>query len=174
MLKYQTNGASLVMGFLLRMPVLNIWLGLPRGNKVEILTPFQYTKRFNLEGSRSSGDGDYGGGYGDGARRFGRRRFSGPRPFRLSPVLVGEEYDVKIESLSKRGDSGVARVQGLVVFVAGTNVGDNVKIRITRVGPGYATAEVAGQTATATAAGGASPGAPLVEPEDSGDINSGV
>lgn len=49
--------------------------------------------------------------------------------------------------MSKRGDSGVARVQGLVIFVAGTNVGDSVKVRIAKVGRGYATAEVAGQAA---------------------------
>ena len=49
--------------------------------------------------------------------------------------------------MSKRGDSGVARVQGLVIFVAGTNVGDSVKIRIAKVGRGYATAEVTGQAA---------------------------
>ena len=55
---------------------------------------------------------------------------------------MGEEYDVKIESMSKRGDSGVARVQGLVIFVAGTNVGDSVKVRITKVGRGFATAEL--------------------------------
>lgn len=86
----------------------------------------------------------YGGG---GGRSFGRPRFGGPRPFRPSPVRVGEEYEVKIESLSKRGDSGVARVQGLVIFVVGTKVGDSVKIKITKVGRGYATAEVAGGAA---------------------------
>ena len=64
-------------------------------------------------------------------------------------MRVGEEYDVKIESMSKRGDSGVARVQGLVIFVVGTKVGDSVKVRITKVGRGYATAEVAGQGAAA-------------------------
>lgn len=87
----------------------------------------------------------YGGG---GGRSFGRPRFGGPRPFRPSPVRVGEEYEVKIESLSKRGDSGVARVQGLVIFVVGTKVGDSVKIKITKVGRGYATAEVAGSAAS--------------------------
>lgn len=46
--------------------------------------------------------------------------------------------------MSKRGDSGVARVQGLVIFVTGTNVGDSVRIRVTKVGRGYATAEVVG------------------------------
>lgn len=46
--------------------------------------------------------------------------------------------------MSKRGDSGVARVQGLVIFVTSTNVGDSVRIRVTKVGRGYATAEVVG------------------------------
>ena len=66
----------------------------------------------NLEDSSGFG--------GSGGRSFDRPRFGGPRPFKPSPVRVGEEYDVKIESLSKRGDSGVARVQGLVIFVTGT------------------------------------------------------
>ena len=116
------------------------------------------------DGGYRGGSGGYGGG---GGRRFGGNRFGGPRPFRPSPVRVGEEYDVKIESISKRGDSGVARVQGLVIFVAGTNVGDNVKIRITKVGRGYATAEVAGQAA----AGEVVAEAPAAESE-SGDMES--
>jgi len=82
-------------------------------------------------------------------------------------VRVGEEYEVKIESMSKRGDSGVARVQGLVIFVTGTKVGDSVKIRITKVGRGYATAEVAGQAAV----GEAATDVPTAEPEG-GDIES--
>jgi predicted RNA-binding protein with TRAM domain len=44
--------------------------------------------------------------------------------------------------MSRRGDSGVAKVQGLVVFVAGAKVGDSVKVRITNVGSGYASAEI--------------------------------
>ncbi|HXG07660.1 MAG TPA: TRAM domain-containing protein [Nitrososphaera sp.] len=108
-----------------------------------------------MEGNASSGVGDYDGGQGGARRRSGRNRFSGPKPFRLSPVIVGDEYDVKIESKSKKGDSGVARVQGLVTFVAGTNVGDNVRIRITRVGDGYAAAEVVGETASTDARGAA-------------------
>lgn len=173
-LKYQTNGASRVTGFLRHMPVLNIWLVPARGNKVEILTQFYYTERSNLEDNSSyGGGGGYRGGYGGGGgggRRFGGNRFGGPRPFKPSPVRVGEEYDVKIESMSKRGDSGVARVQGLVIFVAGTNVGDSVKIRITKVGRGYATAEVAGQAT----AGEAAAEAPAAGPEESGDMNSGA
>jgi predicted RNA-binding protein with TRAM domain len=128
-----------------------------------------------LEDSSSyGGGGSYrggSGGYGGGGRRFGGNRFGGPRPFRPSPVRVGEEYDVKIESMSKRGDSGVARVQGLVIFVAGTKVGDSVKIRITKVGRGYATAEVAGQAAAGEAVAAE---APAAEPEESGDMESGA
>ena len=39
--------------------------------------------------------------------------------FRI-PVKVGEEYDVKIEAMSKRGDAGVAKIEGMVIFVANT------------------------------------------------------
>lgn len=75
----------------------------------------------------------------------GPRRFGGPRPFRPSPVKVGDEYDVKIDSMSRRGDSGVAKVQGLVVFIAGAKVGDSVRVRITNVGSGYASGQVVTQ-----------------------------
>ena len=68
----------------------------------------------------------------------GFRRF---RSFKI-PVKVGEEYDVKIEAMSKRGDSGVAKIEGMVIFVANTKEGDQVKIKIKRVGMGYAIADV--------------------------------
>ena len=64
--------------------------------------------------------------------------------FRI-PVKVGEEYDVKIEAMSKRGDAGVAKIEGMVIFVANTKEGDEVKIKISRVGMGYAIAEVVQQ-----------------------------
>ena len=103
----------------------------------------------------------------------GRGRFSGPRPFKPSPVRVGEEYDVKIESMSKRGDSGVARVQGLVIFVAGTKVGESMRIRITKVGRGYATAEVAGRgTETAGAKEGPAHAATTGEEQDGNDTDT--
>ena len=77
---------------------------------------------------------------GSGSR--GAKQFGGPRPFRLAPVKVGDEYDVRVESMSKRGDAGVGRIQGLVIFVPNTKVGDKVKVKITRVGRGYATADL--------------------------------
>src|SRR5881628_3680829 len=158
-----------VMTLLEFMPVLNIWLGRPRENKVEILIRFYITERSNLEDSSSYGgsEGGYRGGSG-GYASGGGRRFGGPRPFRPSPVRVGEEYEVKIESMSKRGDSGVARVQGLVIFVPGTKVGDSVKIKITKVGRGYATAEVAGQVEA-----GKTEEAPAAEPEGNMESETG-
>ena len=92
----------------------------------------------------SYGNSGWGGtGYGGDYGGRGRGGYGGARPFRPTPVKVGEEFDVKIESMSKRGDAGVAKVEGLVIFIAGTKVGDSVKIRITKVGRGYATAEIA-------------------------------
>jgi len=58
----------------------------------------------------------------------------------LPPVKVGEEHEVTIGEISRRGD-GIAKIQNFVVFVPGTKVGDKVKIRITRVSSRYATAE---------------------------------
>jgi len=100
----------------------------------------------------SSGGGGYRGerGYGGNYGGSGRGGFGGTRPFRPAPVKVGEEFEVKIESMSKRGDAGVAKVEGLVIFVAGTKVGDGVKIRITKVGRGYATAEIAASSEDAS------------------------
>ena len=78
-----------------------------------------------------------------------RRKFQGPRPFWLAPVITGNEYDVTIESMSKRGDSGVARIQGLVVFVPGAKVGQSRRIKITKIGSGFAVAEVVEAAAAA-------------------------
>ena|SRR5215211_2049985 len=102
-----------------------------------------------------SSDRSYGGGYGGGRRNTGygntgygdRNR---PRRFRHSPVKVGEKYDVTIEAISNRGDSGVAKIEGFVIFVPGTKVDEKIKVKITKVGNGYATAELAQQTSDQT------------------------
>jgi predicted RNA-binding protein with TRAM domain len=49
-----------------------------------------------------------------------------------APVTVGAEYDAKIEGISCLGD-GKAKVEGFVVFVPGTQVGDQVRFRIDRI-----------------------------------------
>lgn len=54
---------------------------------------------------------------------------------------MGEEYEVDIQEVSRRGE-GIARIQGFVIFVPNTKPGDHVKIKVTRVGNRFATAEV--------------------------------
>lgn len=49
-----------------------------------------------------------------------------------APVSAGALHDVTIEGIAREGD-GIARIQGFVIFVPGTKVGDQVKIRIERV-----------------------------------------
>jgi predicted RNA-binding protein with TRAM domain len=57
------------------------------------------------------------------------------------PVKVGEEMDVTISELSRRGD-GVARVQGFVIFVPNAKQGQAARIRITTIRPNFAIAEL--------------------------------
>ena len=47
---------------------------------------------------------------------------------------------VKIEDVGKEGD-GITRIEGFVVFVPETKVGDEVKVRITSVRRRFAFAE---------------------------------
>ena len=59
--------------------------------------------------------------------------FDGEIPRRnFAPVNIGDEIDVKIESVGEKGD-GVAKKDGFVIFVPNTQAGDEVKIRITKV-----------------------------------------
>jgi len=74
--------------------------------------------------------------------RFGREWNKRLLP---KPVEVGEEYDVDIKELSRRGD-GVARIKGLVTFVPNTKPGDHLKVRITRVGRRFAEAKAVTET----------------------------
>ena len=49
-----------------------------------------------------------------------------------APVEVGKEYEVSIEDIAREGD-GIARVEGFVIFVADTKVGNSAKIKIDKV-----------------------------------------
>ena len=49
-----------------------------------------------------------------------------------APVLAGAVHDVTIEGIAREGD-GIARIQGFVIIVPGTKVGDHVKIKIEKV-----------------------------------------
>ncbi len=55
-------------------------------------------------------------------------------------MAVGNTYDVKIEDIAREGD-GIARIQGFVIFVPGTKVGDEVKIKVNTVKRNFAIAE---------------------------------
>ncbi|MEM4201523.1 MAG: TRAM domain-containing protein, partial [Nitrososphaerales archaeon] len=48
---------------------------------------------------------------GHGYRSYGSRTPAGPKP-----VTVGEEYDVNISDISRRGD-GIAKIEGFIIFV---------------------------------------------------------
>ena len=48
------------------------------------------------------------------------------------PVEEGKVYEAKIEDIGREGD-GLARIQNFVVFVPGTKIGDEVKVKITKV-----------------------------------------
>jgi len=72
---------------------------------------------------------------------------SGFRPrrggFIPKPVEVGKEYEVDVQEMSRRGE-GIARIQGLVIFIAGAKQGDHVKVRITRISRRFAEAALVG------------------------------
>jgi len=70
-------------------------------------------------------------------------RFGGAKAPK-TPVSVGEEYNVKIEEMSRQG-MGVAKIEGFVILVNNTKPGDRVMIRITKMGSGFAAAEVYSQ-----------------------------
>ncbi|MCD6144810.1 MAG: TRAM domain-containing protein [Methanosarcinales archaeon] len=58
-----------------------------------------------------------------------------------APVSEGTTYDVAIEDIAREGD-GIARVQGFVVFVPDTKIGDNVKIKVDKVMRRFAIASI--------------------------------
>jgi predicted RNA-binding protein with TRAM domain len=104
-------------------------------------------------GYSRSGGGSGGGGYGRGGGGGSYGRAGGGRGYDRgydrgqdrnrgpAPVEEGQEVDVTIDSVGKRGD-GIARINNFVVFVPGTNQGDQVKVRITSVRGNFATGEV--------------------------------
>jgi predicted RNA-binding protein with TRAM domain len=86
--------------------------------------------------------GSYGRGSGYGYSSMNQ----GPKP-----VEIGKEYDVEVNELSRRGD-GLAKVQGFVVFVKGSKIGERIKIKIETVGPRFATATKVGAASATSSA----------------------
>lgn len=69
-----------------------------------------------------------------------RERKYDPLPFQRAPVKVGQEIDVIIDDVGSRGD-GITRIQGFLVFVPETKVGERLKVKIVSVGRKFAIAE---------------------------------
>ena len=88
------------------------------------------------------------GGYGGSRGGFGGGSFGSSK----KPVEVGKEYNVTISDTSRRGD-GIAKIDGFVIFVAGTKLGQTAKIKVTQVTNRYATGQVVeGSVASAATA----------------------
>ncbi len=68
--------------------------------------------------------------------------------FKPKPVKIGEELEVTVTELSKKGD-GVTRVQGYVIFIPNAKEGQQVKIKITTIRPNFAIGELVGSPQTA-------------------------
>ncbi len=51
---------------------------------------------------------------------------------RAAPVEIGKVYEAKIVDMGRDGD-GIAKIENFVVFVPGTKVRDEVKVRITKL-----------------------------------------
>ena len=85
-------------------------------------------------GSRFGGGG--GGRFGGGGRRRSSDSFSQEKP-----VKEGETYDVEIIEVGSRGD-GIAKIQNFVIFIAGAEKGQKVKVRITQVRSSSAIGEI--------------------------------
>lgn len=63
--------------------------------------------------------------------------------YKRYPVEVGEELEVDITELSPK-EEGIAKVQGLVVYVPNAQPGNHVKIKILQTDGKAAKAEITG------------------------------
>ena len=74
------------------------------------------------------------------------------------PVEVGKEYDVTISDTSRRGE-GIAKIDGFVIFVPGTKMGQRTRIKVVSVGERFASGQVV-ESVTAQAAAATATTAP--------------
>src|SRR5271167_2510810 len=79
--------------------------------------------------------GNRGGGFG------GSRGGSGGFGSLKKPVEVGKEYNVTISDTSRRGE-GIAKIDGFVIFVPGTKMGQSARIKVTQVSERFANGQV--------------------------------
>lgn len=57
------------------------------------------------------------------------------------PVEIGNEYEVDITGTTPKG-AGIARIKGFLILIDDTNLGDHIKIMITKTDPLSAEAEI--------------------------------
>ena len=81
--------------------------------------------------------GNRGGGFG-GSRGGSSGGFGGSLK---KPVEVGKEYNVTISDTSRRGE-GIAKIDGFVIFVPGTKMGQSTRIKVTQVSERFANGQV--------------------------------
>jgi predicted RNA-binding protein with TRAM domain len=86
------------------------------------------------------------GGFGSRAGGFGSVK---------KPVEVGHEYNITISDTSRRGE-GIAKIDGFVIFVPGTKMGQSARITVTQVSERYANGQVVEKPATTATAPAAS------------------
>jgi predicted RNA-binding protein with TRAM domain len=79
--------------------------------------------------------------------RYRRRSFDRgfDRGFPPKPVEIGQEYDVEVQEISRRGE-GIARIKGLVIFIPNAKSGEHLKVKITRISRRFAEAEIVSET----------------------------
>ena len=100
--------------------------------------------------------GNRGGGF--GGSRGGSGSSGGFGSFK-KPVEVGKEYNVTISDTSRRGE-GIAKIDGFVIFVPGTKMGQSTRIKVTQVSERFANGQVVEQSSSSTTAPtGAAPAA---------------
>jgi 23S rRNA (uridine2552-2'-O)-methyltransferase len=58
----------------------------------------------------------------------------------MKPVKENQELEVVIDDIGSRGD-GIAKIQGFMIFVRGTKVGERVRVKILSVADKFAVAE---------------------------------
>ena len=80
--------------------------------------------------------------YRENTRGFSGRTTTGSS----KPVETGKEYTVDITDNGSAGD-GIARIQGLIIFVKNAKAGDkSLKIKISSLKGRFATAEIVSST----------------------------
>jgi len=75
-------------------------------------------------------------------RRGSKRRYRPSKGalFTTAPVQENQELEVVIDDIGSRGD-GIAKIQGYLIFVPNSKIGERVKVRIVSVGGKFAVAE---------------------------------